>query len=97
MYSFGLYPLIIKPSRISDVSATLINNIFTNEAVNDISSGVLVTDISDHLPVFALCNYIDIDRPKEKCFKYTHDTQVQRIEAFGAALSVQDWGHHETE
>ena len=22
-----------------------------------------------------------------------HDTPVQRIEAFGAALSVQDWGH----
>ena len=32
--------------------------------------------------VFALCNNIDIDQPKEKCFKYVHDMQVQRIETF---------------
>ena len=33
MYSFGLYPLIVKPSQISDVSDTLIHNTFTNEIV----------------------------------------------------------------
>ena len=70
---------------------TLIDNIFTKEVVNDISSGLLVTDTSNHLPVFALFNYIDIDWPKEKCFKYMCDMRMQRIEAFGAALSLQ--GH----
>ena len=30
---------------------------------------------------------------QKKCFKYVHDTQVQRIDAFGATLIVQDWGH----
>ena len=63
---------------------------FTNKVVNDISRGLLVTYVSNHLPVFALCNYIDNDWPKEKCFKYVHDTRVDRIEAFGAAVSVQD-------
>ena len=43
--------------------------------------------------LFALCNYIDISWPKEKCFNYVHDTQVRRIEAFGAVLSIQDWVH----
>ena len=55
MYSFGLYPLITKPSRITDITATLIDNIFTNELQFQVNSGLLITDISDHLPVFAIC------------------------------------------
>ena len=53
MYIFGLYPLIVKPSRISNVCTTLIDNIFTSEVVNYISSGLIVTHVSEHLPVFA--------------------------------------------
>ena len=30
LYSLGIYPLIDKPSRINESSATLIDNIFTN-------------------------------------------------------------------
>ena len=54
MYSFGLYPLITKPSRITDITATPID-IFTNELQFPVNSGLLITDISDHLPVFAIC------------------------------------------
>ena len=57
MYSLGLYPLIDKPTRITDISATLIDNIFTNEMRNNITCGILFNDISDHLPIFALCEY----------------------------------------
>ena len=32
--------------------------------------------ISGNLPVFAMCNYIDIDQPKEKCFKYVCECKV---------------------
>ena len=55
MYSFGRYPLITKPSRITDITAMLIDNIFTNELQFQVKSGLLISDISDHLPVFALC------------------------------------------
>ena len=41
MYSIGLYPLIDKPSRITQYSATLIYTIFTNELTNQIISGLL--------------------------------------------------------
>ena len=54
MYSFIIYPLITKPSRITSSSATLIDNIFTNHFANDIKSGLLFTDISDNLPVFTI-------------------------------------------
>ena len=55
MYSNGLYPLIDKPTRITQQSATLIDNIFTNDMNHDnIVCGLPVNDISDHLPVFSI-------------------------------------------
>ena len=55
MYSLGLYPLIDKPTRNTHNSTKLINNIFTNELRFYLTSGVMFNDISDHLPIFALC------------------------------------------
>ena len=58
-YSLGLYPQIDKPTRIT-ISTTLIlviDNIFTNELRHNIKCGILFNDISDHLPIFALCEY----------------------------------------
>ena len=54
MYSIGLYTLIDKQSRIIQYSATLICTIFTNELTKQIISGLLINDISDHLPIFSL-------------------------------------------
>ena len=48
MYSLGLYPLIDKPTRITDNSTTLIDNIFTNELRFNLTSGIMYNDISDH-------------------------------------------------
>ena len=55
MYSFELYQLITKLSKITDATATLIDNIYTNELQFQVNSGLLITDISDHLSVFAMC------------------------------------------
>ena len=58
LYSHHLFPLISRPTRITPISATLIDNIFTNN-VSDFESslnGILVTDISDHFPIFHI-NY----------------------------------------
>ena len=52
MYGFGLFPLINKPSRITEFSQTLIDNIFTNNIETVNNSGLLINDITDHLPVF---------------------------------------------
>ena len=52
MSSNGLYPLISKPTRISGSTATLIDNIFTNNLEFNMVSGILYADLSDHLPVF---------------------------------------------
>ena len=52
MYATGFYPTISKPTRIANHSATIIDNIFTNITQHKIHSGILYTDISDHLPTF---------------------------------------------
>ncbi len=52
MYSIGLVPTILKLTRITNNSATLIDNFFTNELGSRIISGLLLNDVSDLLPVF---------------------------------------------
>ena len=46
--------LITKPTRISQTSATLIDNIFTNCIHNEFDAGVLCSDISHHMLVFCI-------------------------------------------
>ena len=50
MYSNSMLPLIYKPTRETDSTATLIDNIFTNNYdVNDqLYQGIFLMDISDH-------------------------------------------------
>jgi len=68
---FGLfsafYPLINKPTRITDTSATLIDNIFTNVHNIETKSGIWITNIFDLLPVFVA---LPISSKKCKTKKY---------------------------
>ena len=54
MSSNAFVPLITRPTRVTATSATLIDNIFTDNFENfrDSFQGILVTDISDQYPVF---------------------------------------------
>jgi len=54
MYSNHLCPLIDKPSRITSETATLIDHIFTNRLEEKVVGGLFITDVRDHLPVFAI-------------------------------------------
>ena len=49
-----MFPLIDRPDRILEYSATLIDNIFSNNLYDRISNGLLINDISDHLPVSSI-------------------------------------------
>ena len=52
LLSLGFMPIITKPTRITDHTATLIDHIYTNTPEKLIKSGLCLADISDHLPVF---------------------------------------------
>ena len=52
--SQGFYPLISLPTRLTDVTATLIDNIWTNNVRARMESGLVTVRVSDHLPVVAM-------------------------------------------
>ena len=49
IFSYSLLPTIYKPTRITETTATFIDNILTIDE-NVIKSSILVTDITDHMP-----------------------------------------------
>ena len=53
---FCFQPHIIQPTRITEHSATLIDNIYFNSIEHCCVSGNLLYDISDHLPNFLIVN-----------------------------------------
>ena len=53
IYFLDLLPVIIKPTRITNHTATLTDHIYINN-VNRLTSGIVTVDISDHLPVFCM-------------------------------------------
>ena len=92
VYSHGFYPLINKPTRIKNTTATLIDNIFTNyenimEA--DLFNGILYTDISDRLPVFS----VNLFKEKNETVKPIYHRQYTKhnIEKFQQMLFDQNW------
>ena len=48
----AFFPKITLPTRISDNSSTLIDNIFTNNIEEADISGILLNHISDHQMIF---------------------------------------------
>ena len=52
MFTHTFCPTISKPTRITNYSATVIDNIITNIHEYTIKSGILYNDISDHFPIF---------------------------------------------
>ena len=60
MLSNYLLPYILHPTRVTDHSATVIGNIFSNNTVFDSVSGNIMTHVSDHFPQFIILNKINI-------------------------------------
>ena len=61
MISHYLLPHILHPTRVTDHSATVIDNIFSNNTVHESVSGNVMTNISDHFPQFIILNKINMD------------------------------------
>ena len=55
IFSHSVIPLITRPTRISNTSSTLIDNILTNNFMeSDCLKGIFVSDITDHFPIFCI-------------------------------------------
>ena len=87
--SFFLEPHILKPTRITSHSSTLIDNIFFNSIEYQTISGNLLHDLTDHLPNFLIIERSAFSRHKEK--KYKRDYSNYNEEAFINEFSSIDW------
>ena len=88
IYSLDLLPLITKPTRITNRTATLIDHIYTNN-VNRLTSGIVTLDISDHLPVFCM-----VDTPLKKQNRqnvYFRDYSRFNTESYLHDIHTIDW------
>ena len=92
MFAASFLPLINRPTRISHTSSTLIDNIFTNTPHTQQSlSGILTSDVSDHLPIFHISKH-SINRPTSN--ENTHSYPVintRTLNNMSRALLAQNW------
>ena len=92
MTSNSLYPLISKRTGITSSTATLIDNIFTNNLELNMNSGILYTDLSDHLPVFQVTQVtlkMIVEPPRQKRFVCLINSTT--MSAFRSKLEGVDW------
>ena len=91
LYTFGLFPTINKPTRITSVSATIIDNIFTNvKNVNGLS-GIIINDITDHLPVFSVLETKGISLSYAKKYQFIRKYDEAKMVSFKEELTNCDW------
>jgi len=90
MFSNSLFPTIYKPTRITPTSATLLDNIFTN-VDRQFKCGILISDISDHLPVFlTLCSQ-DQSTNEQENIAYKRCINENNLQSFFNELQHVDW------
>ena len=90
MTSYQLMPTILRPTRITPYSASLIDNIFVNFLSGSQESFVLVNDLSDHLPVM-FCTDLHPrkqSKPTNTSRRLVNDVTLAQ---FQASLTSADW------
>lgn len=92
MLSYYMFPTIHRPTRISNNSATLLDNIFIDTVRNSYEAAIIYNDISDHLPVavtLETSNITNINQTisskKTRCF------DKQYISKFNNYLLNTNW------
>ena len=92
LHSFNFFPLINSPTRVTETSSTLIDNIFTNY-LSEHTSGVICSDLSDHYPIFTIINkhehINETDSKNQKCFVFSQ----QNLSKLRLFFGNFDWCH----
>ena len=85
----SMAPLIHYPTRVTDSSASLLDNIFTNDSCQ-IQSGIFLSDVSDHFPVYCICNSI-VSVLKDEQKRSKRDLNENNIVQFLQSLESSDF------
>ena len=89
LISYGFLPLIDKPSRITNSTSTLIDNIFSNNVHKcSFENGLIYSYISDHLPIFAIQ---PLDKQPYVNMETKRQINQKNINYFKERLQETDW------
>ena len=90
--SYTFHPHISNPTRISDTSKTLIDNIFSNVYNKKFNNGILYYDISDHLPIFTISNSSQpTHRGKQENHEFHRKETKHNIDSLKSDLDQEEW------
>ncbi len=90
LFAAGYLQGIIKATRIQNASSTLIDHIHFNNVTNDVVSGVIISDISDHFFIF-ICPHVAIPKSKSHKEHVARDFSLQNLAKFKQDLNLIDW------
>ena len=90
----GFFPKITFPTRFSDMNGTLIDNVLcrlSNTSINN-DAGIIVTQLSDHLPYFICLRTMKVDKPEPKYIyiKQTSETSINKVKHEIITASIYD-------
>ena len=88
IYARGFIPEITIPTRVTAQTATLIDHIYSNKFSENLTSGVIVTDVSDHYAIF----FIDNTRhPQPETEQFHRSYSDRNITCFIDTLNRMDF------
>ena len=90
LFSLAFIPLISNPTRLTSYSVTLIDNIFTNNLSQNVLNGVVLNDLSDHLPVFAYFSGKTLTRDGENKV-FIRKITDENLRKFNENVSNTNW------
>ena len=93
LYANDMFPLIVKPARVTDKSATLIDHIMTNNF--DVHSrhkqGIIMSSISDHYALFHIARNAQFQPSISNCKTLKRDMSHQNVQRFVNELKIVNW------
>ena len=91
LFSNLFLPTVTCPTRITETSATLIDNIITNASLINPLSYILYSDISDHLSVY-LSTDLDSPKARRSCYYYNkRNFGEANLQRFISNIQQTDW------
>ena len=87
--SASFLPLISKPTRVTNHSATLLDNIFSN-SVQILNSAIILSDITDHFPIITCFDLKHLVN-KFQFSSFRRRASPENLASLGACLDRADW------
>ena len=90
MFSYGLCPMIRRPTRVFGISATILDHIWTTD-LNVKCSGIIRSCITDHYSVFVSTNILSNNHPNDNNLVTYRNFSQRNKQKFGEKLNALSW------